>query len=220
MWAAKFLVYDEEGIYSSRAKKFNIGLSGYPLNYYSDKKYFYFIALGFLDGKEKIKKVFLDDLKKDKRVHNLEFNDSFFICITKETINAESKRLVKLFYNPLLIRTKPVKINSEGWEENEVVCFERKFIGQLIKISEKKYNLKLKYFKQTKLQDIGVLNVFPNLTAKQQRAMDSAIDNGYYQYPRNIDVKTLAKKNKLSFSTFQEHLRKAENKLIPSFRKM
>mgnify|MGYP004005097455 CR=1 FL=1 len=42
MWAAKFLVYDEEGIYSSRAKKFNIGLSGYPLNYYSDKKYFYF----------------------------------------------------------------------------------------------------------------------------------------------------------------------------------
>jgi predicted DNA binding protein len=44
-----------------------------------------------------------------------------------------------------------------------------------------------------------------------------AIKNGYYSSPRKINVKELAKISKLSFSTFQVHLRKAEEKLIPYF---
>jgi predicted DNA binding protein len=46
-------------------------------------------------------------------------------------------------------------------------------------------------------------------------AMELAIKNGYYHSPRNISVEQLAKLAKLSFSTFQVHLRKAEEKLIP-----
>ncbi len=46
-------------------------------------------------------------------------------------------------------------------------------------------------------------------------AVALAAGEGYYTYPRKSDVQDLAKIAKLSFSTFQEHLRKAENKLIP-----
>lgn len=215
MWQTKFLVYDEKGVYSTRAKKFKIDIYGYPINYYSDKKYFYFVAIGFLEGEEKIKDSFIKDLEKDKRVHKIEYNKSFFICVTKETKNRESQRFVHLFYNPLLIRLKPTVIHVDGWEENEVGCFERKHLDEIFKVSEKKYKLKLKYIKQAKIENIGILNVFPKLTDKQKTAIELAVKEGYYEYPRKTEVQKLAKFSKLSFSTFQEHLRRAENKLLP-----
>lgn len=215
MWTAKFRVYDENGVYSKRARKFGINLYGYPLNYYSDKKYFYFTAIGFIGGDEKAKTEFLEDLKQDKRIDELEANNSFFVAVTKETITNESKRYVRLFYNPLIIHLKPTIIYPDGWEENEIASFKRKFIEEIIQISKKQYSLKLSYFKQQKISNIGILNILPELTDKQKNAITLAAKHGYYDYPRKIDVQDLAKMEKLSFSTFQEHLRRAENKLLP-----
>ena len=53
------------------------------------------------------------------------------------------------------------------------------------------------------------------LTEKQKQAIHEAIINGYYNYPRKIDLEKLSKIMKVSRVTFQEHLRKAESKLIP-----
>ena len=52
---------------------------------------------------------------------------------------------------------------------------------------------------------------------QQKQAIELAIKNGYYNVPRKTSVEKLAKLSKLSFSTFQVHLRKAEEKLIPYF---
>ena len=202
MWTAKFKVYDKDGVYSTRAKKFRVHVYGYPLNYYSDKRDFYFVGVGFLEGNEKAKKEYLKDLKKDTRVHKLESQN-------------ESKRYVHLFYNPLIVHINPTVIYSDGWEENEIACFERKFIEDILKISEKLYKLMLSYLKQQKIKNIGILNILPGLTEKQKQAITLAAREGYYTYPRKKYVQDLAKMVKLSFSTFQEHLRKAENKLIP-----
>ena len=57
----------------------------------------------------------------------------------------------------------------------------------------------------------------PELTEKQKQAMNLAIKQGYYNYPRKISIEQLAKLSKLSFSTFHAHLRKAEQKLLPFF---
>lgn len=215
MWISKFRVYDEEGVYSKIATKLKVEVYGYPLNYYFDKKYYYFVAIGFVSGDVKTKNKFIEELKKDKRVHKLEENDSFFVCITKETITKEAERFVHLFYNPLIIRLKPSIIYKDGWEENEIACFDRKIIEEIIHASEKKHKLKLSYIKQTKIKNIGILNIFPELSEKQKKAVELAVENGYYEYPRKTEVQKLAKLSNLSFSTFQEHLRRAEKKLIP-----
>lgn len=215
MWISKFRVYDEEGVYSKIARELKTEVYGYPLNYYFNKKYYYFVAIGFVSGEIEKKNKFIKKLKKDKRVHKLEENDSFFICITKEKLTKGAERFVHLFYNPLIIRLKPSIIYKDGWEENEIACFDRKIIEEIIHTSEKKYNLKLNYIKQAKIKNVGILNILPELTEKQKGAIEKAVQNGYYQYPRKIDVQNLAKISKLSFSTFQEHLRRAENKLIP-----
>jgi len=41
--------------------------------------------------------------------------------------------------------------------------------------------------------------------------------HGYYTWPRKADLGVLARQAGVSVSTFQEHLRKAEAKLLPFF---
>ena len=53
-----------------------------------------------------------------------------------------------------------------------------------------------------------------SLTGKQIDALLTAHRFGYYYLPRKADVQTIATKIRVSRTTFQEHLKKAENKLI------
>ena len=56
--------------------------------------------------------------------------------------------------------------------------------------------------------------LFSNLTEKQMDAMLTAHRHGYYNLPRDSDIQTIAAKKKVPRTTFQEHLKKAENKLV------
>jgi len=56
--------------------------------------------------------------------------------------------------------------------------------------------------------------LFSGLTERQLDAILTAHRHGYYNLPRNADVQTIAAKEKTSRTTFQEHLKKAENKLM------
>lgn len=53
-----------------------------------------------------------------------------------------------------------------------------------------------------------------NLTDKQIDALLTAYRYGYYNLPRKADVQTIATKIRVPRTTFQEHLKKAENKLV------
>ena len=54
----------------------------------------------------------------------------------------------------------------------------------------------------------------PKLTEKQRQVLELAIEYGYYKYPRKVSVQDLAKKVKMPRTTFQEHLRKAEERVM------
>ncbi len=56
--------------------------------------------------------------------------------------------------------------------------------------------------------------LFSDLTQKQVNALLMAHRHGYYVRPRKSDVQTIAAERQVSRTTFQEHLNKAENKLI------
>jgi predicted DNA binding protein len=56
--------------------------------------------------------------------------------------------------------------------------------------------------------------LFSGLTEKQMEAILTAYRHGYYNLPRNADVQAIAAKEKVPRTTFQEHLQKAENKLV------
>ena len=61
---------------------------------------------------------------------------------------------------------------------------------------------------------ISFNSLFGQLTRKQMMAIVSAIENGYYEIPRRVTADQLAKRNGQPRSTFEEHIRKAESKVV------
>jgi predicted DNA binding protein len=62
--------------------------------------------------------------------------------------------------------------------------------------------------------NIWVHGLFSELTPKQRDAMLQAHRYGYYASPRQIKTENIAKGLGLSRSTYEEHLRKAENRIL------
>lgn len=221
MWTLKFRAKEEWNIYNSRTIKFNCNLQFYSRNYYIKGKNIYFINSGILSGKDANKKKFFLDLKKDKKIKELEINNDFFISVYCETLTSERINALKAVYNEKLIFLKPVIFDSEGWEEWEVSSFDRADLEKIIKEAEKlgAVNFELLFLKEQKIKDLMIYSVMPDLTDKQKDVFLLAVKSGYYGYPRGAKLKDLAKEVGLSLSTFQFHLAKAEAKLMPFFSK-
>ena len=71
----------------------------------------------------------------------------------------------------------------------------------------------LKYIQKVKPQPF-IEFAIPNLTQKQLDAYLLAKNEGYYDIPKKQNLAQLAANKNLSRSTFQEHLRKAEQKIM------
>lgn len=209
MWVAKFKSSGEDTLIGSRTKKFNITATGYPLSYNKTKDAIYVSAAGLLFGEEKNKKKFIADIKKAKRMLKFEVKGDFVICLMKEDLEIEP------FYNPSIIHLKPIIIAHDGFEYWEVASWDKKVLTDLIELIKRKFKGELFKLKQEKISNISILTIIPELTAKQKRALELAVKSGYYEYPKKIELKQLAKLMKVSYSTYQAHLRKAEKKIIP-----
>lgn len=72
---------------------------------------------------------------------------------------------------------------------------------------------------ETVVPDMPLLmldSALPDLSEGQQNALTTAIDEGYYEIPREAKTSEIAAKLDISRRTFEEHLRRAENKLVKS----
>jgi predicted DNA binding protein len=57
-------------------------------------------------------------------------------------------------------------------------------------------------------------SVFSELTGKQVDSLLSALEYGYYQVPKKMTAEEIASKHHVPRTTFEEHLRKAESKVL------
>jgi len=211
MWTAKISFDGSKALIGNRTLKHKVNIFAFPLSYFYEKNWIIVNITGIILGKEKNKQAFIRDLKKSPRLINLEFNKDFFIGTIKEPPYA------KTLYNKNIIPLSPALIDEDGQETINIACFNKKQLSKAIETLEKAFSTKIHYIQERKIKNISVLQENPELTDKQKQAMNLAIKNSYYDYPRKINIKQLAKLSKLSFSTFHAHLRKAEQKLIPYF---
>lgn len=99
-----------------------------------------------------------------------------------------------------------------GWEYWHIGVVDKSAISIMLKEFKKMGELKIIY--------IGEVEFANTLLSKQQRKVIMyAYEQGYYELPRKITMKQIAKALKLNHSTLGEHLLKAENKLINSMAK-
>ena len=215
MWFAEFEFDGSKAPAGSIAKKFNITISTYPVSFTEEKnKLLIYFACNIYGSKEN-KISFIKEIKKNRRVHFFEKNNDFLIILLEEP------KTTKPVYQHNIIHTKPILISSEGKEIWSVASKNKENLIEFYELLKKTRNAKMLFIKNKKINNVSIAQIHPELTDKQKAAIKLAIEEGYYKIPRQIDVKSLAKKSKLAFSTYQNHLRKAESKLIPySFSKL
>lgn len=218
MWVLKFNLKDEEGIFSWRNKKFRVKTYAYRTGSYVKGNKTYVNAVFLLDGKEENKKEFIKSLEKDKLIKNVEIKENLVNCLVVKPKKISLGRKESVFYSLGLIHIKPVFTDEEGIEYWELGSWDRKPLQEISKISRKQYNGKILSFRELKISESDFLffSLYPKLTEKQKHAFLLALENGYYEFPRKIELEKLAKIMKSSYTTFQFHLRKAERKIMNS----
>lgn len=219
MWIAKFRLRDEKDIYSPLCKKFRIEFFAVPYTQFTKSKKINLLVGGVISGSEENKKQFVVGLKSDARVKSVERYHDFILVHAQHPLSRETEAEIKVFYNPQYIRAKPVRVASDGWEYWEVACLDRNELNKIINAATKHYQGELFSVKEEKLKSVSSLEITPVLTEKQFEAIKLAYKDGYYNYPRRLTIPQLAKSVQRSYSTFQENLRKAENKLVEYFLK-
>ncbi len=107
-----------------------------------------------------------------------------------------------------------------GWEEYRVVGFRdndyKRMFEELGKLGPLQIVQK-RVIQEKSLRDTFVLSlssVFSDLTEKQTSSLLAAIDYGYYQVPKKMTAEESAGKHRVPRTTFEEHLRKAESKIL------
>ncbi len=214
MWTAKLKLYHKDCPIVNRAVKFGVSVLSYPRSHYSrgSKKYATTVCkfVGYEDDK---KKKFLEDLKRDPNISRLDVSGDVFVY--EYDLGKEGEH-VMLYFDPEMVFVKPTVNSPDGHEYWEVASWSKdkitKFIEELSKHMDKS---KIIGIGQVTNVDVYFPSVMPKLSPAQEKALMLAYQWGYYNYPRNIDLRELAKRAKVSLATFQENLRKAENKMMP-----
>jgi len=210
MWIGKIRVR-HDCVIGNRCQKFNVTTVGIPFNIFISEGKTYAPQLHTLKGQPQDVKKFIEDMKEDKRINELEVdgNKIFFIEVRADKIPSS-------FYNPKLLFVKPNIVTPDGFEYWELATWKKKFLTEFLKDIRKhfKENDVLK-IEETKLKDIYFSHLMPMLTEKQQQAIEVALKNGYYEWPKRTGLNKLAKTMGISVATYREHLKRAESKLLP-----
>ncbi len=107
-----------------------------------------------------------------------------------------------------------------GWEEYRVVGFRendyKRMFEELSQLGPVQI-LQKKVVPEKSIRDafmVSVSGVFSGLTGKQVNSLLAALEFGYYQIPKKTTAEGIASKQKVPRTTFEEHLRKAESKIL------
>lgn len=211
MWILKLKIKHDCTI-GNRCEKFKVISYSIPLGNWQEKSYSFTAERHTLEGKPEDIKKFFNDIKKDKRITNLEIsgNTMFFIGKSKEKIPSS-------YYTQKMFFTKPVFVDEQGYEYWEVASYDRNVLSRFLNELEKQNyeHFEVLQFKNIKLNNIYFPAIAPDLTEKQKEVFELAVKEGYYDIPKRTNLKKLAKIMNISVATFQEHLKRAEAKIIP-----
>jgi predicted DNA binding protein len=110
-------------------------------------------------------------------------------------------------------------VSADGWDTFRAILFDdrqaRSCLEALAKLGEFELLAKkpLDWFGSTKFF-VPSAELLHGLTRRQAEALLAAVESGYYGEPRGTTLGEVAQRFGLSRASLEEHLRKAENKLL------
>ncbi|NKE36667.1 XRE family transcriptional regulator [Natronococcus sp. JC468] len=146
-------------------------------------------------------------------------DDSGLHVVTQSCLCSLEGSIIDRFeeYNCLY---QPPTIHRQGWEHYSVIAFDEDDVRALIRDLESDRDIDVLSKTAIEEQQIPhsmlapVDQLFEDLTERQLAALRLALESGYYEQPRKTSLRDLAERTSVARSTYEEHLRKAENKLL------
>lgn len=213
MWVAKLKLKHEDCVIGRRCLRFHVISIGIPFNSYKEEDRAYFSHFETLVGEQANIERFIDDIKDDPAIHNLEVQGNSIFFINEVPIQ---KSIPTTHYNPKIFFIKPVVVDEAGSESWEIGSWDEVILRNfIVSLQKEHFDVKILKLQNEKINEIYFPQVMPFLTKGQKRALEIATQRGYYDYPRNVELIDMAKEAGISLSTFREHLRKAEKKIMP-----
>lgn len=114
----------------------------------------------------------------------------------------------------------PPTTYRQGWEHYTVTAFDDHDIRALLGRLDEDRDIEVLSTKGIDMERVphslftSLYSLFDGLTGRQLEALRIALDNGYFGQPRGASIQELAEQTDVARSTFEEHLRKAQNTLI------
>lgn len=215
MWNLKFSVRNVDSVYTHLTDKFDVVDYFYPVDRFRKEGKIHILSIHLLQGKEEDKNKFARELKKNEQVIHFERDHNRIIC---EIV--EEEEFYEALFDPELYLPEPVII-SKGHETWRVAAWDRTKLSDLMHELEqwpkRLLDLEMKNIQRENLHDVYFPRILPKLPARQKKAFEIAVKNGYYTFPRLMTLEKLASVMGVSAQTYHEHLRKAEAKLLPFF---
>lgn len=215
MWHLKFKVKNVDSVYSYLTHKYKVVDYVYPVDRYKRNNHIHIFSIHLLEGDEVEKDKFSKELKSNKKVERFQRDENRIVALV-----SEEEKFYELLYDPELYLPRPVVI-KDGYEYWSVCAWDRQKLSDLIdemeKWKKKLLDLKIQKIQREDLKEVYFPKILPEIPERQKLAFEIAVKNGYYKFPRKSDLAHLAKVMGVTTQTFHEHLRKAEEKLLPFF---
>jgi len=151
----------------------------------------------------------IEEVSDNRRLY---LNVSECHCMKQDTIVRHIGELDILNIFPNVI--------ENGWTYHRLMVFRHKDLEELLRRFDN-WGWVYKILRKTPFDGFIASSLtlttdalFSGITERQMEALLTAHRHGYYNLPRDADVQAIAAKEKVSRTTFQEHLKKAENKLV------
>jgi predicted DNA binding protein len=166
-----------------------------------------------LDGTEQPLKDYIRKMKQSENVVNIETTfkskDAYW---TRAVHEVGGQSIYETVLQSGCMTRLPVII--EGGVQNHVILApSRKIFSELLKILRNRFQL----VKIRRLKSTATTASQSTLTQKQLEALRLAIQSGYYEMPRVVQLQVLAKELGIKRVAMQERIRRAEKAIITEF---
>ncbi|MFW6018706.1 MAG: helix-turn-helix domain-containing protein [Halapricum sp.] len=146
-------------------------------------------------------------------------DDSGYHVVTQSCLCTLEDAVIDRFEEHNCLYQSPT-IYRQGWEHYTAVAFDDDDIRALL--SDLRSDRDIELLSKTSIAEKQIPHsmlapanqLFENLTDRQLAALQLALERGYYEQPRKTSLRELAEQTSVARSTYEEHLRKAENKLL------
>jgi predicted DNA binding protein len=161
----------------------------------------------------------LDDIDRLGTVLHESRDDAGYHVVTQSCLCSLEASIIDRFEDHNCLYQSPT-IYRQGWEHYTVIAFDEGDVRALL--ADLRADRDIELLSKTAIAEkriphsmlTPVDQLFDDLTDRQLAALQLALEQGYYEQPRKTSLREIAGRTSVAKSTYEEHLRKAENKLL------